>query len=164
MTDGRWDDRDIEEDDVEETSMSSNSSSNSLMDETSDGSAVGALSSSTSSTSSSRIEDPSEEDEDSSERRFQQMEETAAALGGGGSADGPIGTGLGPGGSGSRVEDTFAAREDEEFCEVSPLLREQNKVLYAPDRPPPIMDFLTVITAFVVAVFAAYYTISVAEA
>ena len=43
-------------------------------------------------------------------------------------------------------------------------MREKGGVMYAPDRPPPIWDFLTVVTAFFVAVIAAYYTISVVEA
>ena len=31
--------------------------------------------------------------------------------------------------------------------------------VYAPDRGPPLLDFLFVLTAFFAAVFAAYYTI-----
>lgn len=146
MTDGdNWKSIDVVDD--EDKSYSSNSSSSSLLD--------GSTTSSAVSISSSRIEDVTEED--SAEKRFRVMEENAGELG---SAPGDGGGG----GSGSQVEDALTEREDEEFCEVSPLLREKNKTFYAPDRPPPIMDFLTVITAFVVAVFAAYYTISVAEA
>ena len=79
-------------------------------------------------------------------------------------------------------------REDEEFCEVAPPTRSARmrystssheedddeefdpddddrrrsteSVIYPPERVPPIMDFLTVLSAFVVAVVAAYYTIS----
>ena len=54
---------------------------------------------------------------------------------------------------------------DWEYCE-----REQDHVLlsrrmagapqvYAPDRGPPILDFLFVLTAFFAAIFAAFYTI-----
>ena len=91
------------------------------------------------------------------------MEDDAAVTGGdavNSSSSSPIGSGSG----GSGVEEAFTAREDEEFCEVSPLMREKGGVMYAPDRPPPIWDFLTVVTAFFVAVIAAYYTISVVEA
>ena len=81
---------------------------------------------------------------------------------------------------------TYPTRPDEEFCEVSPpsrplrsdLLssdwagtrsqvrnltrnrREDDDVFYSPDRGPPIRDFFTVFTAFLVAIFAAYYSIS----
>jgi hypothetical protein len=95
-----------------------------------------------------------------------------------------------PGGDdfGGSADATFdgGVREDEEFCEVlrpSPLAtsryrsewsaadtagvvvadhcgRSADGVIYAPERVPPLMDFLTVLTAFVVAVFAAYYSIS----
>ena len=67
-------------------------------------------------------------------------------------------------------------REHEEFCEVSPprisncggprgMMGDDadedrdTPVFYAPDRPPPLFDFLTIMTAFAVAVFAAYYTV-----
>jgi hypothetical protein len=146
--DGDLEEREVEEEDDEDNSLASNSSSSSsLMDS----------SLNTSSSSASRIEDVTEEEEDDgTEKRFRLMEESAGPPILGGAAD--------PTGSGSGVEDTFTEREDEEFCEVSPRLRQQRKVVYAPDRPPPFMDFLTVITAFIVAVFAAYYTISLAEA
>ena len=66
------------------------------------------------------------------------------------------------------LDDYYEEREDEEFCEVNPGSRRKRPHggsseevrAYAPERPPPIMDFLTVLSAFVVAVFAAYYTIS----
>ncbi len=66
-------------------------------------------------------------------------------------------------------------REDEQFCEVRDVServedilgvngdctrRQGPGVFYAPDRPPPLVDFLMVLTAFLVAVFAAYYSIS----
>lgn len=42
-----------------------------------------------------------------------------------------------------------------------PRNRHRNaNIFYAPDRGPPIVDFLTVVTAFFVAVLAAYYSIS----
>ena len=88
---------------------------------------------------------------------IQAMEDNAAVTGGDAVNSSPIGTGSG-------IEEAFTAREDEEFCEVSPLLREKGGLMYAPDRPPPLWDFLTVVTAFFVAVVAAYYTISVVEA
>jgi hypothetical protein len=40
------------------------------------------------------------------------------------------------------------------------LYRHQEPVLYAPDRGPPILDFMSIFAAFVVAVIAAYYTIT----
>ena len=81
---------------------------------------------------------------------------------------------------------TFATRPDEEFCEVSPPARAMRsdiltsnwagsrsqvrnltrnrrgdeEVFYSPDRGPPIRDFFTVFTAFLVAIFAAYYSIT----
>lgn len=116
-----------------------------------------------SSMDSSRVEIEDVTDEDCAERRFQAMEDDAAVTGGDSAVNSnssPIGSGSG----GSGVEEAFTAREDEEFCEVSPLMREKGGVMYAPDRPPPIWDFLTVVTAFFVAVIAAYYTISVVEA
>ena len=90
--------------------------------------------------------------------------EDDAAVTGGDAVDSSPSSPIGSGGGGSGVEEAFPAREDEEFCEVSPLMREKGGVMYAPDRPPPIWDFLTVVTAFFVAVIAAYYTISVVEA
>jgi len=108
--------------------------------------------------SSSRVEVEDVTDEDCAERRFQTMEDGAAVKGDKDVVDSsPIGTGSG-------IEEAFTAREDEEFCEVSPLMREKGGVMYAPDRPPPLWDFLTVVTAFFVAVGFAYYTISVVEA
>jgi len=108
--------------------------------------------------SSSRVEVEDVTDEDCAERRFQTMEDGAAVKGDKDAVDSsPIGTGSG-------IEEAFTAREDEEFCEVSPLMREKGGVMYAPDRPPPLWDFLTVVTAFFVAVGFAYYTISVVEA
>ena len=41
-----------------------------------------------------------------------------------------------------------------EMCEYNLLSQ-----VYAPDRGPPLLDFLFVLTAFFAAVFAAYYTI-----
>jgi len=119
-----------------------------------------------SSRESSRVEVEDVTDEDCAERRFQAMEEAAAVTGGGAVNPSPIGSGIevSLAKSGSGVEEAFTAREDEEFCEVSPLMREKGGVMYSPDRPPPIWDFLTVVTAFFVAVVAAYYTISVVEA
>lgn len=110
-----------------------------------------------SSMDSSRVEVEDVTDEDCAERRFQAMEDNAAVTGGDPFNSSPIGTGSG-------IEEALTAREDEEFCEVSPLMREKGGVMYAPDRPPPIWDMLTVVTAFFVAVVAAYYTISVVEA
>lgn len=66
-------------------------------------------------------------------------------------------------------EQAILLREDEEFCQVSPRSKyrsdwrsrnSETQKFYPPERQPPIMDFLTMITAFLVAVFAAYYTIS----
>ena len=77
-------------------------------------------------------------------------------------------------------EDVPRFREDEQFCEVSPppnittcgstgLLSDRqgegenksNQVFYPPERPPPIYDFLTIMSAFAVAVLAAYFSINV---
>ena len=44
--------------------------------------------------------------------------------------------------------------------EYEGLWRSQEPVLYAPDRGPPILDFMSIFAAFVVAVIAAYYTIT----
>jgi len=52
-------------------------------------------------------------------------------------------------------------REDDwQYCEqgVVPRRLEPPQV-YAPDRGPPLLDFLFVLSAFFAAVFAAYYTI-----
>ncbi len=38
--------------------------------------------------------------------------------------------------------------------------RKSSNALYPPERKPPIFDFFTVLTAFIVAVILAYYTIS----
>ena len=71
-------------------------------------------------------------------------------------------------------EETPLVREDEEFCEVSRIGgnvdvssrriwnpdRERERVFYPPERQSPILDFLSIMTAFVVAVFAAYFSIS----
>ena len=68
-------------------------------------------------------------------------------------------------------------REDEEYCEMSaPPRRASNwdpdgpplsgdrdgeeRIFYPPERAPPLLDFFTLFTAFLVAVFAAYYSIS----
>jgi hypothetical protein len=56
------------------------------------------------------------------------------------------------------------SREDEQFCEMPRALGDDRRVLYAPDRAPdrapPIFDFITLLTAFVVAVVAAYYSMA----
>lgn len=128
----------------EDNSLASNSSDSSFVESSME--------------SSSRVEVEDVTDEDCAERRFQTMEDGAAVKGDKDAVDSsPIGTGSG-------IEEAFTAREDEEFCEVSPLMREKGGVMYAPDRPPPLWDFLTVVTAFFVAVGFAYYTISVVEA
>lgn len=128
----------------EDNSLASNSSDSSFVESSME--------------SSSRVEVEDVTDEDCAERRFQTMEDGAAVKGDKEAVDSsPIGTGSG-------IEEAFTAREDEEFCEVSPLMREKGGVMYAPDRPPPLWDFLTVVTAFFVAVGFAYYTISVVEA
>ena len=151
----------------EDNSLASNSSDSSFVESSME--------------SSSRVEVEDVTDEDCAERRFQvcsrrtlrqgpyldlmstffciqTMEDGAAVKGDKDVVDSsPIGTGSG-------IEEAFTAREDEEFCEVSPLMREKGGVMYAPDRPPPLWDFLTVVTAFFVAVGFAYYTISVVEA
>jgi len=128
----------------EDNSLASNSSDSSFVESSME--------------SSSRVEVEDVTDEDCAERRFQNMEDGAAVKGDKDAVDSsPIGTGSG-------IEEAFTAREDEEFCEVSPLMREKGGVMYAPDRPPPLWDFLTVVTAFFVAVGFAYYTISVVEA
>ena len=47
-----------------------------------------------------------------------------------------------------------------EYDEVNDVWRAKESVLYAPERGPPILDFLSVFAAFVVALIAAYYTIT----
>jgi len=56
------------------------------------------------------------------------------------------------------------SEEDAPYCEREPSERgprirgSSDPVLYAPERGPPILDFLFVLTAFLAAVFAAYYS------
>lgn len=47
-----------------------------------------------------------------------------------------------------------------EYDEVNDIWRAKEAVLYAPERGPPILDFLSVFAAFIVALIAAYYTIT----
>jgi len=50
--------------------------------------------------------------------------------------------------------------EDWQYCEQGAVPRRlEPPQVYAPDRGPPLLDFLFVLTAFFAAVFAAYYTI-----
>jgi len=51
--------------------------------------------------------------------------------------------------------------EDEwQYCEQGvPPRRLEPPQVYAPERGPPLLDFMFVLTAFCAAVFAAYYTI-----
>jgi len=56
------------------------------------------------------------------------------------------------------------SEEDAPYCEREPSQRgprirgSGDPVLYAPERGPPLLDFLFVLTAFLAAVFAAYYS------
>jgi len=56
------------------------------------------------------------------------------------------------------------SEEDAPYCEREPSERgprirgSTDPVLYAPERGPPLLDFLFVLTAFLAAVFAAYYS------
>lgn len=56
------------------------------------------------------------------------------------------------------------SEEDAPYCEREPSERgprirgSGEPVLYAPERGPPLLDFLFVLTAFLAAVFAAYYS------
>jgi hypothetical protein len=47
-----------------------------------------------------------------------------------------------------------------EYDEVNDVWRTREPVLYPPERGPPILDFLSVFAAFIVALIAAYYTIT----
>ena len=48
----------------------------------------------------------------------------------------------------------------EDYDEVNEIWRPKERVLYAPERGPPIFDFLFVFAAFVAALVLAYYTIT----
>jgi len=62
------------------------------------------------------------------------------------------------------------SEKEAEFCEseqhfekklrVSRSKRNNEDIIYPPERKPPIFDFFTVLTAFIAAVILAYYTIS----
>ena len=48
----------------------------------------------------------------------------------------------------------------EDYNEVDEIWQPKETVLYAPERGPPIRDFIFVFVAFVAAVILAYYTIT----
>jgi len=48
----------------------------------------------------------------------------------------------------------------EKKLRVSRSKRNNDDIIYPPERKPPIFDFFTVLTAFIAAVILAYYTIS----
>jgi hypothetical protein len=50
---------------------------------------------------------------------------------------------------------------DDDYDDIHGVWRpKEEPVLYAPERGPPIIDFVKIFAAFVVAVIAAYYTIT----
>lgn len=63
--------------------------------------------------------------------------------------------------SAKEAEYTFGSEMDENEISLRrrPRRKSSNRV-YPPERKPPIFDFFTVLTAFIVAVILAYYTIS----
>jgi len=72
-------------------------------------------------------------------------------------------------GGDQEYERKFSEKETE-FCQpeqhfekklrVSRSRRNNDEIVYPPERKPPIFDFFTVLTAFIAAVILAYYTIS----
>lgn len=57
---------------------------------------------------------------------------------------------------GEKLNDCLSLR----YRYLSHTTRKNSDTLYPPERKPPIFDFFTVLTAFIVAVILAYYTIS----